>query len=282
MNGRLLVPAALLAAAVAWPAAVSAQPVEPGRGNIVSIDKNAQTVELKDPKGRVRTWKYDRNATVKFTDGSSFFPNPSTNDLRPPMYVHFNAQNEVIESFDVVELGFQPGNEASASGVKTPGTPRTVTGNVTAYDPNVKQVELDVNGRRETFQLTDSTNQQFNPGDRVQLKTGWSSATELVTQAQVLSRSGSTGNTGASIGGATNRRGGVLRSRSGNQAQSGNSTQGRVVSINPDGVVMQVAGSQQTYAVSNTQLLQRLRVGDTVTFDWRTDNNGRMYITNVR
>ncbi len=272
MNRRILVPAAVLAAALAWPLAALAQ-VEPGRGNILSINKNAQTIELKDQKGRVRTWKYDRNASVKFTDGAAFFPNPSTNDLRPPMYVHYVAHNQVIDSFDVVELGYQPGNEQSgasaSSTVKTPGVPRTVTGRVTAYDPNVRQVELDINGRRETFQLTDSSNQQFNPGDQVQLKTAWSSATELVTQAQVLNRGGNTGNTG---GGNLNRRGGQ-------SGQSG-SSQGQVVSVSRDSVVMQVNGSQQTYALPNAQFAERLRVGDTVRFDWRMQN-GQMYLNRV-
>jgi Cu/Ag efflux protein CusF len=44
---------------------------------------------------------------------------------------------------------------------------------------------------------------------------------------------------------------------------------------------MQVAGAQQTYAVDNAQLLQKLRVGNTVQFSWQ-DRNGQMYITDVR
>jgi hypothetical protein len=284
MNRRIL-SAAVLAAAVSLPAVAIAR-VEADRGNIVSIDKAGHTIQLKDPKGRVGTWKYAPDATVKFTDGAAYFSNPSVNDLRAPMYVHFTFENEVIQSFDVVELGYNPAQEGSGAR-KTPGTPRTVTGRVTAYDPNVRQVELDINGERQTFQLTDRSDQRFQPGDRVQLRTEWSGANEAVAEARVLNRAGDRGTASGSSG--TLGSGGILRrggSRSDNLPASGNdageSAQGRVVRITPRGVVMQVAGTQQTYAVDDSQLLQRLRVGDTVRFDWRTDRNGRMYITNVR
>jgi hypothetical protein len=269
MNSRSFVAAAALVAAVSWPAVSLAQRVEQSRGNIVSIDQSRGTIELRDPQGRTGTWKFNRNATVKFTDGSSFFPNPSTADLRPPMYVHFTFSNEVIDGFDVVELGFQPGNEDSVNQAKRPGQSRMVTGRVTAYDGNVKQVELDVNGRRETFQLTDRSNQQLNPGDRVQLRTEWSGQRELVAETKVLS--GGTSTRPSTSGGGS----------SGGGSSSAQQAEGEVVRISPRGVVMQVAGAEQTYVVANSSLLQRLRVGNVVRFSWE-NRSGRLYITDVR
>jgi hypothetical protein len=258
-RGLFVAATALVVGAAVSSPVVCAQPIEHGRGVIVSIDANRGTMELKDPQGRTGTWKFDRSATVKFTDGAGFFPNPSTADLRPPMYVHFTFSNEVIQTFDVVELGFQPGSDESASGRKQPGSPRSVTGSVVSYDANVRQLALDTNGRRETFQLTARSDRQLNPGERVQLNTEWVGSQELVSSLRVL---GSSGNQAAAGG-------------------DSQSAEGRVVRISARGVVMQVAGAEQTYAVDNSRLLQRLRVGTTVQFSWQ-DRGGRLYITDVR
>jgi hypothetical protein len=179
----LAVAAALLLGGVA-----SAAP-EHSRGNIVSVNWDRLTIDLKDPQGRIGTWKFSRNASVKFTDGAGFFRNPSTKDLRPPMYVWFVFENEVINSFDVRELGFTPGNEESASGRKEAGVPRTVTGRLTAYDENVMQVELEIGGVKETFQLVRGVSMRgLAAGQNVQLKTEWSGDHELVNDLRILGR----------------------------------------------------------------------------------------------
>jgi hypothetical protein len=180
--------AALAAAALLAGRPASAAP-EKSRGNIVSINWDQLTMDLKDPEGRTGTWKFSRNATVRFTDGKAFFPRPSTKDLRPPMYVYFTFDNEVIQDFEVRELGFVPGNEESASGRKEPGTPRSVTGKLTAFDENVKQIELEIGGVRETFQLVDGVSMRgLAAGQRVQLQTDWSGQQELVHSLKILGR----------------------------------------------------------------------------------------------
>jgi hypothetical protein len=185
----ILTTAALAVAAAVLSGSVASAAPEKSRGNIVSINWDQLTMDLKDPQGRIGTWKFSRNASVKFTDGARFFPRPATKDLRPPMYVHFVFDNEVIQSFDVVELGFTPGNEESASGRKEPGTPRTVTGRLTAYDDNVKQIELEINGVRETFQLVSSVSMTgLAAGQRVQLQTEWSGQQELVHSLKILGK----------------------------------------------------------------------------------------------
>jgi hypothetical protein len=190
MTRRMTLWIALLAlAAPAFLAKTALAAPEHDRGKIVSINWDRLTMDFQDPQGRIATRKFNRNASVKFTDGAAFFPQPSTKDLRPPMYVHYVFDNDVIDSFDVRELGFTPGNAASASGRKEAGVPRTVTGRLTAFDANVKQVELEINGSRETFQLTDAASMSgLAAGQQVQLRTEWSGQQELVFELKILRR----------------------------------------------------------------------------------------------
>ncbi len=187
MNGRNLMVVALVAA-TSWPVVARAQQVEHGRGDITAIDVNRGEVELKDPQGKVRTWRFQRDATVKVSDDSrAFTRTPTTADLRPPMYVHFTYVNDVIQTFDIIEIRAQAGNAGggSASSPAQAGTPRTVVGTVTAYDAKVRQVEVNHDGRRETFQLTTRSDRRLNPGDRVQIRTEWANSREQVAEVRV-------------------------------------------------------------------------------------------------
>lgn len=182
--GSLMAVAALLAG-FSWPSSTLAQNVQHGRGDITAIDLNRGEIELRDPQGKVRTWRFDRDATVKVSDDSRpFTRNPTTADLKAPMYVHFTYVDDVIRTFDVIEIRVATAQTGSPSGRQ--GTPRTVTGRVTAYDPNVRQVEVDHDGRRETFQLTTKSDRRLSPGDRVQIKTEWSGAREQVAEVRVV------------------------------------------------------------------------------------------------
>ncbi len=185
MKAGTLMAATALLAALSWPASALAQNVEHGRGEITAIDLNRAEVELRDPQGHVRTWRFDRNATIKVSDDSRpFTRNPTTADLKAPMYVHFTHVNEVIQTFDIIEIRVAAADTGSASSSQA-GKPRTLTGRVTAYDPNVRQVEVEHDGKRETFQLTTRSDRRLNPGDRVQIKTEWSGARELVAEVRV-------------------------------------------------------------------------------------------------
>ena len=140
---RIVLP---LLAAVAVAAPAGAQPAQE-RGNITNVDWRAMQVELKDPKGRVQTWKVSREAVVKFTDKPDQFPNPKLEDLRPPMYVHFTYDNDtkVITQFEVVEVGFDP-----AKG--PPGT-QQLSGVITNLDANIGHIEVNVGAGPQTFQV---------------------------------------------------------------------------------------------------------------------------------
>ena len=151
--------ALLAVAAVAAPAV--AQNLAKERGNIVATDWNAMQIDIKDPMGRVGTWKVRRDAVVVFTDKKREFPNPKLSDLRPPMYVHFtfNGDTKVIERFEVVEVGFQP----SQGG---PGIRRT--GVITNLDANVGHIEVNLGSGPQTFAV-DPKGQlgNFRVGDRI-------------------------------------------------------------------------------------------------------------------
>jgi len=187
-RNTLQIAALAAAAALLLGGVASAAPVpERGMGNIVSVDWDRLTMDLKNPQGRVHTFKFSRSASVKFTDGAGFFRNPSTRDLRSPMYVWYVVEDGAIQSFDVRELGYTPGNEQSASGRKEKGTPRTVTGRLTAYDENVMQIELEIRGVKETFQLVRGVSMRgLAAGQNVQLKTEWSGDHELVNDLRIL------------------------------------------------------------------------------------------------
>lgn len=155
--------ALVAAAAVAVPA--FAQNLAKETGNIVSTNWNAMEIEIKDPKGRVGTWKVRRDATVVFTDKKGAFPNPKLSDLRPPMYVHFNFNDDtkVIEYFDVREVGFEP----SQGG---PGIRQDAE--VTNLDANIGHLEVRLGGGMgvKTFEVDPKGQlRNFKIGDKVSI-----------------------------------------------------------------------------------------------------------------
>ena len=128
MNRRNLMVVALVAA-TSWPVVARAQQVEHGRGDINAIDLNRGQVELKDPQGKVRTWSFERDATVKVSDDSRpFTRNPTTADLRAPMYVHFTYVKDVIQTFDIIEIRAAAGNSNAGRGHRA-GEGRRSAGN---------------------------------------------------------------------------------------------------------------------------------------------------------
>ena len=151
--------ALLAAAAVAAPAV--AQNLAKERGNIVTTDWRAMEVDIKDPKGRVGTWKVRRDAVVVFTDKKREFPNPSLSDLRPPMHVHFtfNDDTKVIERFEVVEVGFEPSQGS-------PGVKQSAV--ITNLDANIGHVEVNMGAGPKTFEVEPKEQlRSFKIGDRV-------------------------------------------------------------------------------------------------------------------
>jgi hypothetical protein len=154
--------AVLVSAAVAAPA--FAQNLGKERGNIVTTDWRVMEVDIKSPSGREATWKVRRNAEVVFTDKKREFPNPKLSDLRAPMYVHFtfNDDTKVIERFEVVEVGFEPGK----GGPGVAGLDAVITN----LDANVGHVEVNMGAGPKTFEVDPKSQlSSFKIGDKVTL-----------------------------------------------------------------------------------------------------------------
>jgi len=165
-----------LLASAALAAAAGAGPVKE-RGNITNVNWRAMQVELKDPKGRVQTWKVARDATVVFTDKTNLFPNPKLEDLRAPMYVHFTYDNDskVINRFEVVEVGYDPTKGA-------PGT-QQLSGVITNLDANVGHIEVNVGAGPQTFPVVPKDQlRNFKRGDRVTITIEKRGGQDVVTQ----------------------------------------------------------------------------------------------------
>jgi hypothetical protein len=126
--------------------AASAEALSKERANIVSTNWQKMEMELKSPNGRTKTWHVARDCEVKFTDKKDQFPNPKLSDLRAPMYIHFlfKPGTDVIESIEVVEVGFEP----SKGG---PGTPQK--GVVTNLSLERGHLEIDLGAGPQTFQV---------------------------------------------------------------------------------------------------------------------------------
>jgi hypothetical protein len=139
---RTVVPALAVFSLVA----VSAEALEKERGNIISTNWQKMEIELKSPQGRTKTWRVARDCEVKFTDKKDQFPNPKLGDLRPPMYVHFLVEpsTQVIQSIEVVEVGFEP----SKGG---PGTSQK--GVVTNLSLEKGHLQIDLGAGPQTFQV---------------------------------------------------------------------------------------------------------------------------------
>jgi len=244
--------AVLAAVVVAVPAV--AQNLGKERGNIVATDWNGMQIDIKDPKGRVGTWKVGRDAVVVFTDKTREFPNPKLSDLRPPMYVHFtfNDDTKVIERFEVVEVGFQP----SQGG---PGIQRT--GVITNLDAGIGHVEVNLGSGPQTFAV-DPKGQlgDFRIGDSVSILIETRDGNrEVVTQ---LKRAGSEPTPAAA---AVSRNGVVTN-----------------LDESIGHVEVNLGSGPQTFAVEPKEQLRNFRIGDRITILIETREVSRQVVTQIR
>ncbi len=130
-------------------------------GNIVSTDWRKMEMEIKNPRGRTKTWQVARDCTVKFTDKKSAFPNPKLSDLREPMYIWFFYQDGTIEieSVEVREVGFEPSRGGAGA---------EQTGVITNLDATIGHVEVDLGAGKQTFKVEPKQQlRAFRRGQRV-------------------------------------------------------------------------------------------------------------------
>lgn len=238
-----LVPVALLFAGTAH------AKINTERGNIVSTDWNRMQMEIKSPNGRSKTWNVARDCEVKFTDKKNEFPNPKIADLKAPMYIHFMFQegSDVIQSIDVVEVGFEP----SAGG---PGVPQKAV--VTNLDVNVGQVEVMIDpGGRRTFEVDPKSELAgLQKGDSVTLLIQRRDGREVVTG---ITRAAAA-ETGTQTGVVTNL----------------DMSTGQIE-------VMLSPGGRRTFEVDPKSLLAGVRQGENVTLLIERRDDGREVVTRI-
>jgi hypothetical protein len=154
-----LIRAAFIALVFAASPAFAAK--EFGNGNITAVDWNAMQIEIKNPKGRVYTYKVARNIEVKFTDGTADFPNPTYKDLAPPMQIHFVFEDQVILSADVREVGSAPRRSAQQgqqgrqgrSNESAKSDSREIKIRISKIEDHGDSIQADVAGHNQSFLL---------------------------------------------------------------------------------------------------------------------------------
>ena len=159
-----------------------------GRGAILATDWRTMEVRIKDEKDREATWKVAKDVKIKFTDKAWENRSPGLNDLKPGMYVHFNFEGDVIQQFDVKDVG--QSSRGGGSAPPAPGTDTTVSGRVTAVDMKVAQVKVMENQvSRKTYQTSDArVLQGIRAGDQVVLVTEMRNGQPVVVEARVAKR----------------------------------------------------------------------------------------------
>ena len=145
-------------------------------GNIVSTDWRKMEIEIKNPRGRLKTWPVARDCTVKFTDKKSEFPDPKLSDLREPMYIWFFYQDGTIEidSVEVREVGFEPSRGGPGAEQK---------GVITNLDATIGHVEVDLGAGKQTFKVEPKQQlRAFRRGQRVILLIENRNGEDIVTK----------------------------------------------------------------------------------------------------
>jgi Cu/Ag efflux protein CusF len=220
------------------------------RGNVEAVDWSVNQIAIRTAQGGTLTYKVFPNASVRFTDCPECFPNPTLRDLAPPMYVHFVFEDldvDTIKSFDVKEIGSAP----RRSGPRASSSDSSPSSGVSGRDLKVKIMRMDerrgtftadVAGRSQNFRARSGDLRDFREGDLAVITVD----NGEVTAIRAAGRSA------------------------------------RVTSIDErrDEVGLEVNGRERFYRVENRRMLERVKVGDRVTFDVET-RNGQEVVTTL-
>jgi hypothetical protein len=225
------------------------------RGNVTAVDWNRNQIQIKDPQGNVNMFRIDPNASVRFDDGAEAYPNPTVRDIVAPMYLHFvyedfnGEQTPLIQSVQVREIPANlrtPGaraNQGSGAAGGSGGT-RTVKARITSLDERRGEFRADVAGRSESFRAERPRQlERFREGDLVVITANG----DLVTSIQSAASSG------------------------------------RVIRVDErrGEIALEVDGRQETYRVSDKKLLDRVRTGDSIRFEFEDRPGSRNVITAI-
>lgn len=220
------------------------------RGNVEAVDWSVNQIAIRTAQGGTLTYKVFPNASVKFTDCPECFPNPTLRDLAPPMYVHFVFEDldvDTIKSFDVKEIGSAPrrsGPRASSPGSSSPAgvSGRDLKVKILRMDERRGTFTADVAGRSQNFRARSGDLRDFREGDLAIITVDNGEVTAIRAAGRTA----------------------------------------RVTSIDErrDEVGLEVNGRERFYRVENRRMLDRVKVGDRVTFDVET-RNGQEVVTTL-
>ena len=219
-------------------------------GSITGVDGQNLTVQREGrPEVQVRVTE---RTEVVFGDSGDrkLFPNPSINDLRVGMGVRFVYGTGTLDKITVhyVPAGNAAGRcrSQTQSQTQTPSRPTQLKVRVESVSRD--RLEADVAGRRETFRLEDrNLASRLEPGDLVVLTVEGRGSDQVITR--IVS---------ASLSGVITRI----------------DPRGRSVSIEVD-------RRETTYRVEDRRLLDDIREGDRVRFEFEERGGGARVLTAI-
>jgi Cu/Ag efflux protein CusF len=234
---------------------------EKTKGDVLAVDLASNKVVVKHPEGYNIVLTVAPDTPVKFTDATEVFLNPTVRDLQTGMYIWFTHENGVAHDIEVravseemkraraargssgaATAGNQPGIGAGSSG----GT--ELKARILSIDERRGEFRADVAGRSQTFRVDQPRLiRRFQEGDMVVLTVDRRGGDEVVTNVRTAGQSGR-------VTRVDRRRGEVA---------------------------IEVDGREETYSVQDKDLLERVRQGDRVRFEFEDRSNGRKVITGI-
>jgi Cu/Ag efflux protein CusF len=253
----------------------SAETVE-GQITRVELRDSPRHIMVRTSDGEIQQRIANRTHVIFDPSEAGYFPNSELSDLQPGMQVRFDRTDDVLDRLRVVSVppNLRPkidkAPERSVGAVLLPpvssSRPREVRARVTGIDDRRGELRTEVDGRRQTFRV-ESTSQlrRVEIGDTVLLSVERRDGDDVVTSIRSGAESRSPSNGG---------RGGASKLQSGS---------GRVrdVARGEGRVWIDVDGHQEQFRVDDKRLLDDLRIGDRVRFDYEERSNGQRVISDV-
>jgi Cu/Ag efflux protein CusF len=247
----------LALAAAAMLASPAAAAPEKTKGNILTVDFSAMKIVVKHPQGYNMTLSVSPSTPVRFTDGTEFFINPTVRDLASGMYIYFTHERGVVEDIDVREIpnelrrprASQPGGSSDDRPERLPGGgSRTIKARLMSIDERRGEFRADVAGRNETFRVDQPRElRRFQQGDLVVLTVEGRGRDEVVTEIRTAGQSGR-------VTRVDRRRGQVW---------------------------IDAGDREESYRVDDKKLLEGIRKGERVRFEFEDRSLGRKVITAI-
>lgn len=251
--------AAAAALLLAAPSLVAQQPGEQIEGVITSVELTGspRTITVRRPGGgEVTAGIANRTRVVYDRQFAGFFPEPHVSQLKPGMSVRFKFDPDTVARIHVLDVpqNLLPRPEAAATPTPTPtpargGATRQLKVRLLTIDRTRGEFRADVAGRRESYQAeSPRLLRRFAEGDLVTITVEGSGGSERVTAIEEATVSG------------------------------------RVVRVDQrrGELVIEVGGSTGTYGVADKKLLEDVRVGDRIRFEYEDRPGGRKVVTAIR